>query len=186
MRFSRIVASSNPSGADGMLLSFASDVFAFFLPALAVDAELGNGASLQTGDADFFAAIFAQTIGAIVKTLESCLNLADQTPFTVTNTECEGPIGFSRSSVCGIGKKFITVSQVLNGRVTLVLGFFQHAGEQGAKVFDVLLFQMYLPAGAVSTALLTIVRGQTYIREFFLRKAPCRVPFMPSSKTSNR
>ena len=75
-----------------MFLLFAPDIFAFFLPALAVDAELGNRTGLQTGDADFFTAIFTQTIGPVVKTLEGRLNLADQTPFPVTNTKSEGPI----------------------------------------------------------------------------------------------
>ena len=130
-----------------MFLLFASDVFAFFLSAFAVNAKLCDRAGLQTGDTDFFTAIFTQTVRTIIEALKSSLYFSDQPAFPVADTEGEGPVGFCRGPVCGVGKELVTVSQILNGRVTLMLCLFQHAGQQGAEVFNIFLFQMYLLAG---------------------------------------
>ena len=76
-----------PCGAGSRL--FAADGFAFFLAAFAVDAQLGHRAGLEAGDADLFAAIFANAVGAVLNTLNGGLDFPDEPPLPIAQTQGE-------------------------------------------------------------------------------------------------
>ena len=119
----------------------APNIFPFFLTGLAVDAKLGHGTGLETGNADIFTAVFADAVGPFVQPLDGGLDLADQAAFAVTDAQCESAIRFGGRPVGRISEELVAVGEVLQRGISLVLRLFKHIVEERTKIFDVLLFQ---------------------------------------------
>ena len=91
----------------------------FFLFALAIDAEFGDGASLQTRNPDLFAALVADAENTVIHALQSGSNFFDQLPFTVPDSQSEGPVGFNSGPIRRIGADLIVVRHVFQGHFAL-------------------------------------------------------------------
>jgi hypothetical protein len=119
--------------------SVSAQAFAFFLATLAVDAQPGDRARLETGHADFFAAFFAYSVCSVLNPFNGGLNLADQLPFAIPDAQGESAIRFGGSPVRRVGKHLIGAGEILQRGISLLLGFFKHFRKKIAKIFDIAL-----------------------------------------------
>jgi hypothetical protein len=118
--------------------------FVFFLLAFAIDAQLGNRAGFQTGNADFIAALVANPESTIFHTPDCGTNLLDKLTLAVTDAQGESTVRFSSGSVCRIGKHLIAVCQFVKSSISILLGFFQHGLQKLTEIIEIFLFHTIL------------------------------------------
>ena len=121
----------------------APDFFAFFLTGFAGNAERGDRAGLEAGEADVFAAFFADAVFAVFHALEGFLDLGDELAFTVADAEGEGTVRLGGGAVGRIGVGSLAVRHFFQRGIAVALGFDEHLVEQVTEVFEVLRGQRF-------------------------------------------
>jgi hypothetical protein len=79
-------------------------LFQLFLLFLTLDAERGYRPGFKPFLGDLSSAVFADTKGSLVNTIESLLDLHNKLPFPVANPQEEIPVGFPGRPVGGVRK----------------------------------------------------------------------------------
>jgi hypothetical protein len=87
----------------GTRLFVAIDLFAALVHFLGFQAQRGNGAGIETGQADRIAGLLAIAIGAIVNALERGIDLGNQLALAITGAQFQGAVAFRAGTIGHIG-----------------------------------------------------------------------------------
>src|ERR1044071_4403276 len=95
-----------------VFLVVAMDAFAALVAFLGFQAERGDRAGVEAGDADRLAGLLAVAVAAVLDPAQGLVDLGDQLPLAVTGAQLQGTIGLRRRPVGEVRMIFSFALQV--------------------------------------------------------------------------